>query len=102
MAEACSAQSPGAGKGATFTVELPVQRTTRRDARSEPRLAANAVSEDLVERLEGARVIVVDDDADSREVVTAILMHAGATVTGVASVADALAAIRRTRPDIVV
>src|SRR5262249_5721535 len=96
------AQSAGEGKGATFTVELPLQRTLPRDASSEPRLSANAGSLDAGERLDGVRVVVVEDHADNREVVATILLHAGATVTGVASVADALAEIRRTRPDIVV
>jgi hypothetical protein len=96
------AESAGDRKGATFTVELPLQHTTTPGGPPKRRVAASAVSEDVAERLDGVRLIVMDDHADSREVVTTILMHAGATVTGVASVADALAAIRRARPEIVV
>jgi CheY-like chemotaxis protein len=96
------AESAGEGKGATFTVALPLRRTIPREAPAEPGLAGTATAGNLAERLDGVRLIVVDDHADSREVVTTILIHAGATVTAVASVADALATMRRTRPDIVI
>ena len=41
--------------------------------------------------LAGLHVLVVDDDADARDVVATALVHAGARVTAVASVAEAIA-----------
>ena len=51
-------------------------------------------------RLDGVRVLVVDDARNVREVVTDILKHDGATVTAVGSAEEALAALQRERPDV--
>ena len=94
------AESPGEGKGATFTVDLPIA-TPREDrgvdARDTSEIAGPATS-----RLDGVRVLVVDDDNDSRDLFTAILTQRGAGVTAVRSVREALAAARHAPPDVVV
>ena len=51
-------------------------------------------------RLDGVRVLVVDDARNVREVVTDILTQDGATVTAVDSAEAALAALQRERPDV--
>jgi CheY-like chemotaxis protein len=51
-------------------------------------------------RLDGVRVLVVDDARNVREVVTDILTHDGAAVTAVGSAEEALAALQRERPDV--
>jgi CheY-like chemotaxis protein len=51
-------------------------------------------------RLDGVRVLVVDDARDVREVVTDILAQDGAKVTAVGSAEEALAALQRERPDV--
>ena len=51
-------------------------------------------------RLEGVRVLVVDDARNVRQVVTDILTQDGATVTAVGSAEEALAALQRERPDV--
>jgi CheY-like chemotaxis protein len=51
-------------------------------------------------RLDGVRVLVVDDTRNVREVVTDILTQDGATVTAVDSAEEALAALQRERPDV--
>jgi CheY-like chemotaxis protein len=51
-------------------------------------------------RLGGVRVLVVDDARNVREVVTDILKHDGAMVTAVGSAEEALAALQRERPDV--
>jgi CheY-like chemotaxis protein len=51
-------------------------------------------------RLDGIRVLVVDDTRNVREVVTDILTHDGAAVTAVGSAEEALAALQRERPDV--
>ena len=55
-----------------------------------------------VARLAGARVLVVDDDDDSRELTCALLEMAGATVLCVRSVAQALSGVHAFDPDVVV
>jgi CheY-like chemotaxis protein len=51
-------------------------------------------------RLDGVRVLIVDDACNVREVVTDILTQDGATVTAVGSAEEALAALQRERPDV--
>jgi DNA-binding response OmpR family regulator len=52
--------------------------------------------------LEGLRILFVDDDADLRELVEALLAQAGASVETASSVAEAVHCIRRSWPDILV
>ena len=47
-------------------------------------------------------MLVVEDDADSRDATTALLELCGAHATAVASVAEALSAVRREAPDVIV
>ncbi|HEY3065333.1 MAG TPA: PAS domain-containing protein [Methylomirabilota bacterium] len=93
------AESAGEGQGATFTVELPLLPTTTTPAalRSELTPAAEGLP-----ALDGVRVLVVDDEADARELVTAVLERCGAIVEPAASAAEAEAALERSTPDVVV
>ena len=52
--------------------------------------------------LTGIDILVVDDDADAREILHGLLRHTGARVASVPSVAAALSAVRRFQPDVVV
>ncbi len=52
--------------------------------------------------LRGVRVLVVDDDADQREMLTAVLEHLGAVVTTAMSVVEALGLVEREPPDLVI
>jgi PAS domain S-box-containing protein len=94
------AASDGLGKGATFTVKLPINALRTRD------LAESPVEFDLraanLPSLGGLHVLVVDDDADAREALTRFLEARNADVRLVASAAEALEAIRRSRPDVLV
>jgi PAS domain S-box-containing protein len=90
------AESEGEGRGATFTVELPVTEPV-------PMLAAAApASAEVVPGcLEHVRILIVDDDADARELLGMVLRQHGAEVTGAASAEAAIAAFRRDAPDVV-
>jgi CheY-like chemotaxis protein len=55
-----------------------------------------------VKSLEGAHILVVDDDPDTLEVECAVLQTQGCTLTCVESVEAAVAAIRKDRPDLVI
>src|SRR5262249_3536843 len=71
------AESPGEGLGATFAVTLPVL----------------AGAGDAPPRLDGLRVLLVDDDAEARAARGAVLRHRGAVVTTAVSTADAHVAL---------
>ena len=100
------AESPGPGQGATFTVKLPLVRfqrtageTTRRHPTlSEPRPDAPAA----YARLDGVRILVVDDEPDSNEAVSALLVTRGADVRVAASAAQAIEVLREWLPEVIV
>ena len=92
------------GKGSTFTVHLPRASLPERPASEPsapmlPEVLRTAPPEGL---LLGVCVLVVDDDADARELVTAMLQGAGAEVRAVASVNDALLVMPSLHPDAIV
>ena len=88
------AESPGAGRGATFTISLPRSPAARA---SEPRIAS---LEETVPRLDGIRVLVVDDNADSLEVIAMALERAGASVRTELSGGGAVAAWEHNPADV--
>jgi PAS domain S-box-containing protein len=99
-----AATSPGRGQGSTMSVTLPVQAITPAPA---PVASAPLERTTTAERgpfavLEGLRVLLIEDDTDARELVAAILLDAGAIVTGVSSAAAALDAFPTFRPQLLV
>ncbi len=93
-----TAASDGPGRGAAFTVKLPVAVASRSPEIPTPPLAGAGGGPSL----QGIDVLVVDDDDDSRELVRVILANAGASVTVAASTADALSRVDARRPHVVV
>jgi len=89
------ADSPGENQGATFTLRLPY---TTREAPS----PADAESPKAEVFLAGRQVLVVDDEADMRELATVILHEYGAQVRSVASAQAALQALDESLPDVLV
>ena len=99
------AESAGVGKGATFVVHLPlmaVQHNTGRHPQQLSPPAEGIVPVDCSPALGDARVLVVDDEADARVLLTTIIEQCGAKVMAVASATDALEALGSFRPDILV
>jgi CheY-like chemotaxis protein/anti-sigma regulatory factor (Ser/Thr protein kinase) len=92
------AESAGLGQGATFTVRLPLL-VARQTVDTDPARGAGAAGPI---QLDGIRVLVVEDDAEGREVLAALLEVDGANVTSVRSVREALDALDTTRPDVIV
>jgi CheY-like chemotaxis protein/nitrogen-specific signal transduction histidine kinase len=84
-----TAESAGKGQGATFSIRLPLVRTTPEATR----VSTGAVRADGIAELTGIHVLAVDDDADARDLVSTALRQAGARVTTAGSVADAAAAV---------
>ena len=96
-----TAQSAGAGRGATFVVTLPLPLGDRPPG-SAPRRHPTAVAAPAGVRLDGLRVLIVDDDQDARDLALAILAGAGASVKMCASAGEALDTLSQWRPDVLV
>src|SRR5262245_25670018 len=103
-----AASSPGKGQGATFKVRFPV---ASRDIvlrpkvrRSGPALKQPTQPGQMNDKqnLRGVRVLVVDDDLDTLEMLKVVLQHRGAEVITASSADDALTALERSRPDALV
>jgi CheY-like chemotaxis protein len=94
------ASSPGLGQGSTFTVWLPAEPPGVADARAALRSDVPAPAE--IASLHGVRLLVVEDDADTREVVRLILRESGADVVGVGSASAALDVIQIAPPDVLI
>ncbi len=96
--------SEGLGRGATFTVRLPILAAgAHESALLERRSAASMKSPTLrVQRLDDLRILVVDDDDDGRTLTTVVLRQAHANVRAVASALEALQLVEVERPDVLV
>ena len=99
------AESPGAGAGTTFKVMLPVTGLppdiSEIEKTSHPIIEGNSPT-DSSPLLDGLRVLVVDDERDSRELVAAALMLGGAEVVSFGSALEALEEMERQPFDILV
>jgi PAS domain S-box-containing protein len=92
-------ESPGEGGGATFTVELPLSVSTT------PQPGAPGRREDEVPQaglLAGMRVLVVDDDPETLEVLAAVLAQQGASVMAAASAREAFERLDAEAVDVLV
>jgi signal transduction histidine kinase len=107
------ATSPGEGKGSTFTVRLPIHAVRMRRESEEEEIAANSGADEPADsfriadrpppvRLDGVHVLVVDDHADARRVLTMVLERAGAVVTTADSARTAIETFLKARPDVLV
>ncbi|HZM50142.1 MAG TPA: ATP-binding protein, partial [Vicinamibacteria bacterium] len=90
------AESGGIGQGSTFTVRLPLTTPLQGPAAPKPEPADPDV------RLDGVRVMVVEDEQDVRDFLRMSLVHYGAEVTAFETSADALVAVEAQRPDVLV
>ena len=99
-------ESAGKGQGSTFTVSLPLTLARGElDSAIEPRQlepAAPPVMPDMSGSIAGLKVLVVDDESDSRELVRRLLEDCDADVTTAASASEALEQTRAKRPDLII
>ncbi len=86
-------ESAGVGRGATFTVRLPLMPIRATNPQ-------NSQSAGSSPDLNGIQVLVVDDEPDSREFVAFVLEQAGATVLTATTAAEALSRLIRSKPDV--
>jgi len=92
--------SEGEGQGATFTVRLPI--SPLRATGAAQREAPERVEFDCPPGLEGKRVLLVEDEPDVRELMVTVLERCGAKVTAAGSAEEALSALQRETPDVLV
>jgi PAS domain S-box-containing protein len=89
------AQSPGEGQGATFTVTLPLLETKAEIKELEKAPACSLL-------LSGIRILIVDDDQDTRDCLAFILEEQGATVTIANSAKEALHFLTQFQADLII
>ncbi|MEH2063813.1 MAG: response regulator [Nostoc sp.] len=92
------AQSLGTGEGATFTVRLPLLQNNRGNREATGQISSPMASTPLA----GLKVLVVDDEADTRNFLSFMFEEYGAFATAVASVDEALAVLEQAKPDILI
>jgi signal transduction histidine kinase len=91
-----SAESEGVGKGASFTARFPLltDRVTPISLSAEFHVAE-------LRSLDGLRVLLVDDEAEAREIISTVIGRTGAEVKACISASDALSKLAEWRPDVI-
>jgi PAS domain S-box-containing protein len=107
-----TAESRGAGQGTTFKVSLPLMSVHQPEFASnggehaapaaEHPTAGGRLALECPSELDGLRVLLVEDDADSREMLTVVLTQCRAEVRAVSNAADALSQLESWRPDVLI
>jgi len=96
------AESDGRGCGATFTVMLPLLSSGSSVDDLHPRILVDDQTTARPPRFHGLKVLVVDDDQDTCDLVGAVLQRAGAEVRTCLSASEALATMDGWMPDVLV
>jgi CheY-like chemotaxis protein len=103
-----TAESEGLGKGATFSVQFPLTASevigsNLAVVESLNDRACGGVEESSTnEKLKHLRILVVEDDPDTQELLTTVLQQHGAEVVAVGSAASALAEIECVQPNVII
>ena len=103
-------RSEGEGQGTTFTVRLPVSETPLDDAEKtngHEKGAEQFDSDELIlsahqNEIKGKRILLVDDEKDTLELVGDVLAQNGVEVRTHTSVADALETLKQWKPDVII
>lgn len=96
--------SEGENKGATFTIALPLRNLTPQDQPEKvlPTVASDRMSFDSMPSLDGLKILVVDDEEDTRELIREVLQECGSEVITARSAAEALLSISTNQPNILI
>jgi PAS domain S-box-containing protein len=99
-----TAESEGEGCGSTFTVRIPLASVAHPDIQSRPAARHFDASQrfERPQHLRDLRILVVDDEEDSRRLVAEILTECGCVVTTAGSVSEAMAKLAEAPPDLLV
>jgi PAS domain S-box-containing protein len=102
---AVSVESKGEGQGSTFIVSLPclpIRLEAEEDLPRSHRTAQNGSELDCPPELSGLHVLLVDDEADSRELLNFVLESCGAQISTASSAVEAVELIKRERFDVII
>jgi signal transduction histidine kinase/ActR/RegA family two-component response regulator len=94
------AVSEGAGRGTTVSIEMPIPAVLEEPDEYRRRADDSRLSSD--DRLDGIKVLVVDDEPEACEAVRQVLEHYGAIVRTAASGSEALVLVPEMKPDVLV
>ena len=94
-----SVHSEGEGKGATFTIMLPIVSVVNDKNENQ---GEEVITFDGLPSLAGLKVLVVDDEPDTRELIREVLKECGSEVITSHSAAEALEALEQHKPDILI
>ena len=97
-----SAESQGRGRGSRFNVSLPIRAVHESRPKSEGGVDDATVRFPTYAALAGRSLLVVDDDRDGRELISAVLRQGGANVKSVDSAAAALEYVESNSVDLIV
>ncbi|HZH91423.1 MAG TPA: ATP-binding protein, partial [Pyrinomonadaceae bacterium] len=106
-----AAESEGAGQGTTFKVSLPLMVVHQREQAAkagehapvaEHPTAGGRHALECQPELEGLRVLLVEDEPDSRQMLVVVLRQCRAEVLAVSNAADALVQLESWRPDVLI
>ncbi len=104
-----NADSPGEGLGSTFTVELPLSNVLTEGkiraveaAGLEKAAASEAANSQPLTQLTGLRLLIVEDEADARDLLATILEQNGAQVSAAGSATEALSMLLASKFDVLV
>jgi PAS domain S-box-containing protein len=100
-----SVQSEGERKGTTFTLTLPfvgVVTTAQEPEAGHPTHSDEVISFEGLPSLQGIKVLVVDDEPDTRELIEEVLKECGSEVITSRSATEALEALAQHKPDILI
>jgi CheY-like chemotaxis protein len=97
-----AADSEGLGHGATFKVSFPLMVHTDPQATSDAEAVNRLSVGQRSDSLDGLRVLIVDDEADARELVTVMLQQCGAQMRSAASSNEALEILTTWKPDVLI
>jgi len=94
------AESAGSGQGSSFTIRLPLLDSGASVVETSD--STETADLEASESLSGLHILLVDDDADTLEMMTTALTGRRAKVTAVGTVSEAMKAIKNRRPDVLV
>ncbi len=97
-----SVASEGLGRGAAFTVKLPALAAQTADFAANGNSGKSAAPIETSKPTEGIHILLVEDNDDSREMLSVLFAQANLQITAVASAAEALAELERIKPDILI
>jgi signal transduction histidine kinase/DNA-binding response OmpR family regulator len=96
------AESAGLNQGAAFTIALPTTHIANKPVEARVQETANGLGQNSKTNpeLNGLRVLIVDDDRDTCEMLTFVLSHWGAETQASGSVSEAFDSIAQCKPDV--